>query len=1444
MIFGSVFFVMTVRPLKRLLPWCRIFLVALLLVAGRALHAQCLDLNGNGISDIWELLYGAVGCDPDADPDGDGVPNRLEAIAGTDPFDAHSVPRISLISVGTNLVQVVIPGALGKHYELQASTIIGGGSSTNWVTVAGMVARTNPVVTLTAPAQEPTRFFRVVISDVDSDGDGLNDWEEYQLGLDPLNAYSNGQLDPHGKPMNDYQYITNRLASESLSSLLAAASKLQQRASGAAGKGAPAFSLVLYPQVASQGTGLTGQYFTNASTTYSNALNFNPTNLFLTTNDSAIDFTWGPATVPNLSNAVCTVRWTGQIEPLYSETYVFQTRTDDGVKLWVNDQLLIDKWQPQGPTSWANSITLQAGVRYNIRMEYFNWVGGAQAHLSWYSPSQPLQIIPSTQLYPASGGLAPGAVTSPLAAFAFLGQPFSYTITGANSPFGFGASNLPPGLAVNTTNGVIGGIPTLAGDFQIPISVTNAAGASSAQLDLQVIDSGSSVTREVWLKVPGTRVSNIPVNLPATATNSLGSLEGIPNFADNYGERVRGYITAPVTGNYYFWIAANSTAELWISNDQEPVNKVRRACVSKPTAPHQWTLQPSQRSGWLSLQAGQRYYIEILHKAGAGPNDHWSVAWLQDPTGTNTVPAGVVPGFVLSPYTPTPPSQLPGTLYSANMLALPGVASTAVGSATLQVSADGSVATLNFQINNLSSAITSQHIDADPYLNNPGQLIFDISAVQPAPDGSYEWDIQPVGTLSAADIVEIIREGKASINIHSVTFPAGEISGHFTAANGSQTFTPPPAAPAWKDDHSNPAAAARFLQQATFGPRAGDIQAVRSLGYAGWINNQFALPVSSHLKNVLAGGSPATGYSDSLTFNTWWQESVTAPDQLRQRVAFALSEILVVSDTGVLGGNGLALSSYYDILLNHAFGNYRDLLEAVTLSPAMGLYLNMQGNDKGSLVLGTHPDENYAREIMQLFSIGLNRLWPDGTLVLNSQGNLVPTYDQNVVMGFAQVFTGWNYYQTNQPKNRLPSNWYPAPNYTNPMVLVPAHHDMAAKLLLDNTVLPAAQGDQALSTNRAFDAYSSQDLEQALDSIFNNQNVGPFICRQLIQRLVTSSPSRDYLYRVVQKFNDNGSGVRGDLKAVIKAILLDNEARNPALLALPTYGKQREPLLRATAIARAFPSPAPLQATYAQNGTQTITVTTPSRHRLGSGDSVLLSFTSSSAGAKPLSQVYYGVTVASPTTFTITAPGLSVGNYTQSGTNIVVEIPNHGLAVGDQVYLSFESGGARSGVRTVTSIPSSSAFFVPATDPGTHSGSCLFVKWSGGGYYQSGKTLTLTTSTPHGLAVGDRVYVDFNPGSPSSNGVYRVAGVPAPTLFTLTSSVSTNLYSSYSTVLPLQAPPLSRSGSVTSGTAVGTWEPRIRVTTRACSRPRSIRPPSSISSTPATNSPAPSPPPA
>ena len=262
-----------------------------------------------------------------------------------------------------------------------------------------------------------------------------------------------------------------------------------------------------------------------------------------------------------------------------------------------------------------------------------------------------------------------------------------------------------------------------------------------------------------------------------------------------------------------------------------------------------------------------------------------------------------------------------------------------------------------------------------------------------------------------------------------------------------------------------PNAAVRFLTQATFGANSNDIADVQSLGYSGWLANQFSLPATHALTNVLANpnSDPTDLYQSPVWFNAWWQQSVTAPGPIAPARCLCLERNFRRLRKRCAENHADALSSYYDMLVNNAFGNFRTLLEAVTLHPAMGLYLGMLGNNAGSIITGLHADENYAREVQQLFSIGLNRLWPDGSLILNSQDNLVPTYNQNEIMGFASVFTGWNYYQTNQANGRLPSNWYPPYNDTNPMVLVPAHHELGHQTSCLTTSMLAAKrwGKQA-----------------------------------------------------------------------------------------------------------------------------------------------------------------------------------------------------------------------------------------------------------------------------------------------------------------------------------------------------------------------------------------------
>ncbi len=361
----------------------------------------------------------------------------------------------------------------------------------------------------------------------------------------------------------------------------------------------------------------------------------------------------------------------------------------------------------------------------------------------------------------------------------------------------------------------------------------------------------------------------------------------------------------------------------------------------------------------------------------------------------------------------------------------------------------------------------------------------------------------------------------------------------------------------------------RLLTQATFGPTDADVAHAMSIGAAAWIDEQLAKPVrATHLARWNAdnltlsktGGTALPMHIDSSFF----QEAVTYDDQLRQRVTYALSEILVISTQNLrLGSNkSQSAAGYLDMLANNAFGNYRNLLQNVTLHPAMGQFLSMMASLPEDPAHGRIPDQNYAREVMQLFSIGLYQLNLDGTVKVDGNGQPIPTYGPADIDGLSRVFTGFSWGGPDTTTMRFNNN--PKVQDPNrlviPMQAYAQFHSLSEKRFL-GAVVPAQQTPDPMGS-----------LKVAMDTLFNHPNVGPFISKQLIQRLVTSNPSPAYVARVASVFNDNGSGVRGDLKAVVRAILLDNEARDPALAAGPNYGKLREPVLRLTAWLRAYPS--------------------------------------------------------------------------------------------------------------------------------------------------------------------------------------------------------------------------------------------------------------------------------
>jgi uncharacterized protein (DUF1800 family) len=397
----------------------------------------------------------------------------------------------------------------------------------------------------------------------------------------------------------------------------------------------------------------------------------------------------------------------------------------------------------------------------------------------------------------------------------------------------------------------------------------------------------------------------------------------------------------------------------------------------------------------------------------------------------------------------------------------------------------------------------------------------------------------------------------------------------------AKAVTPPATGEARRD-------AARLMRQATFGANRTQIDQLLAQGYAAWLDQQFATPAISHLATVQADPNLVPS-PWAVTNPTIWKQYFEGADQLRQRVSFALSQIFVVSmNNNTVGDAPCGPASYLDILNRNAFGNARTLLKDVTLSPVMGEYLSMKESAKGDPVLQTQPDENYARELLQLFSIGTIMLNLDGTPKLVPGGNPIATYDETTVKEFARALSGWTFAGQDQTKSwrwLYPDIWDSDPvvrtqkgcaAWATPMepwlasyrsaddtrtIAGPAH-DTGAKQLLNYTGAPFP----TLPSNQT----PQLDLDNLIDNVFHHPNVGPFLVKQLIQRMVTSNPTPAYVARIATVFNDNGSGVRGDLKAVVRAILVDSEARSLAVAAAPSYGKLTEPVIRFVQLHRAF----------------------------------------------------------------------------------------------------------------------------------------------------------------------------------------------------------------------------------------------------------------------------------
>ena len=1473
--------------------------------SGAALPARPLDLNGDTIPDIWALRYQAGALNPTADSDGDGASNASESSAGTDPLAAASVIRVSSITKDAAGVKLSFPTLPGKRYQAQGNVSL---AASTWNDLGALHSGTGGDVEATIAAPGTAAFFRVYVQDVDTDNDGVTDYEEILAGFNPnsptsfgasgltdkeallaalnpetINTVSvqaaddaatepspadtglfiitrSGKLTPitvnftiAGSAVEGSDYATLSrsvtlpfgvntaavIVTPLTDSLIESPESVILTVSPGANYSPAAQSagILIHDRTAANGNGLTGRYWNEVSSggniiSASNPAKFSgppviartdPTVFFPQAGTPWPTLTSGPGAGVSVNHF--SSRWTGEVLPEFSQIYTFFFNADDAARVWVNGKLVINAWPRSGSSEVSGTIELVAGVRYPIVIEHYEIGGDARAELRWQSANQIIkEIIPTTRLFPA----VPPRILSPLDVLLIQNSPaYTYQIIASGEPTSFGADNLPLGWTFNSTTGLIFGTPDTVGTWPIVLTATNAHGSGSEILNLKVIGTGNRITRDVWTGISGTDLASIPLTTDPDETGFVPKLQAVQDDIDNFGARIRGSLTAPATGSYRFWITGDDAAELWISNDHEEVNSFRRAAVTAPTSFQGWTEPGAGKSDFLWLEAGKSYYIEVRHKESAG-SDHVSVGWLKPGEGgvdppNAAAPTEVVPSFVLSPYVAgTAGGQ--GTLFHTNLTPQGGVVTSASGNILLRFSEDETQAVMTINYSNLTTPYSGMHLH-DPNIPGTGldNVVCDFDEpgdVTRQQDGTWLWVIKPRAAFTAEQIVAHIKNptamGPVYFNVHSTLNAPGEIRGNLKQLQGSPNFTAPAAPPAVPADHMDANAAARFLTQSTFGVQGTDsnadgtpdsIKEVQdAASYEAWIDTQIALPPTLHYpyvhtnRNLTSPGSAT--YDGNLTFRSWWRNSITAPDQLRQRIAFALSEIFVISEAGPLDDKADTLSSYYDTLLHYSLGNenhagptgapdadgtFHNLLKAVTLHPAMGRYLDMLRNDKPDPATGRIPNENYAREVLQLFSIGLYRQWPDGSLMLNSQGEPIPTYGQDEVVGFSHVFSGWGYYYSGpiSTANSMPSSGV-AVNWLDPMREYPLRHFIGPKRTLNNVVLPGlpaiagvAVDPNATHTKPQYEsaAYTGlpvKELDAALEQISKHPNTGPFICRQLIQRLVTSTPSRGYIYRVVQVFNEkklNGNGIEvsGDMKAVIKAILLDYEARSPTLLTQQGFGKQREPISRVAAIARAFPAPAAINGTYSQTGNLITVSVSPAVTLTTNNDSkVYLDFSGASQG--DADDAAYKIISPGPvgdgTTFTVRPNSTEeTVTYSQTAASLVINVTNeHGFTAGSNVYLDFttvspvEAAQPPDGLFPVTSAykvnqDSNDFFTVPAP----------FAKLATYTQAKDSPIITLTIPAGHSYLAGDSIQVDFvTAGAPS--GLFTVLSSTTPTL--------------------------------------------------------------------------------
>ncbi|MDQ8204797.1 DUF1800 family protein [Pelagicoccus sp. SDUM812003] len=836
----------------------------------------------------------------------------------------------------------------------------------------------------------------------------------------------------------------------------------------------------------------------------------------------------------------------GYLIPPVSGSYVFYAAANDRARVSINTssesfaglEPIIDI---QGHTSYRRwdqredqasaPIQLVAGQAYPIELLHKEGSNEDYASLAWKRPgSSEIEIISGAYLAPSrhAPALQEGLI---VIAPEDISQRWPQNIVDLHG-IAFDTEFGPEAVTTRweqesgpgeVTFSVAGSLDTdahfsEAGVYQLRLYATDGENEAYDTFKVTIEEPLSSkagaATRSIFTNISGDRVIDM-VNSEAfptepESTGPINQLDTQTGESDHFGTLVTGYLHPPASGSYRFSITGDDWAELWLSSSDSPREKTLICFTPRSTDPYEWDKYPEyQTSAEIDLEAGKRYYLEIRHKEHNW-RDHFSVAWLRP----DEEEMSIIQGAYLSPTD------------ESDLAIIPEIRLTG-----------GLVTTLN---------VGEEYVDAgfkaiDNFGNDISDRVVVSNSVDTSKAGSYSVRFQVINPVT----------GFAETVVRTVNVVVPES----LPATYPDPTTRPPMLVEWEEPESlSPQQAARFLEQASFGPTKAEIARVQDIGIEAWIDEQLSIPASLHAESMFAIKPvlDELGYDDynSERLATWWTQAITGPDQLRQRVAFALSEIMVVSDGHSFTRDGRAVANYYDILVRNALGDYETLLKEVTLNPIMGMYLTMLRSDKSS------PDENYAREVMQLFSIGLVMLNPDGSSLRDAYGREIPTYDQRVILELSRAFTGWTY----AGSKNFHYTHHGETDLFSPMVAYDEHHDSGRKELMGGFILP-----EGLSPR--------EDLMRAIAHIADHPNVGPFIARRLIQRLVTSNPSPAYIYRVASVFNDDGSGTRGNLGAVVKAILMDPEAREPDNHASGLFGKAREPIIKLTQLLRAFEAP-------------------------------------------------------------------------------------------------------------------------------------------------------------------------------------------------------------------------------------------------------------------------------